>query len=96
MESGHWGYVVALLISSLINAVLFFRIFEIAYFGKKPAEGHGHHDDHSAATINEARPSALLPLLATAVIIVQKGDFSWIWAFGIGEAKAAIGTRRQV
>ena len=76
MESGHWGYVVALLVSSLINAVLFFRIFEIAYFGKKPAEGHGHHDDHSDVTISEARLSALLPLLATAVIIVLLGVFN--------------------
>jgi len=76
IESGHWGYVVALLISSLINAVLFFRIFEIAYFGKKPAEGHGHHEDHSEVAITEARPSALLPLLATAVIIVLLGVFN--------------------
>ena len=67
---------VALLVSSLINAVLFFRIFEIAYFGKKPAEGHGHHDDHSDVTISEARLSALLPLLATAVIIVLLGVFN--------------------
>jgi multicomponent Na+:H+ antiporter subunit D len=42
IEAGRWEYVVALLISSLVNAVLFFRIFEVAYFGRKPAEGHGH------------------------------------------------------
>lgn len=34
IESGRWEYVAALLISSLINAVLFFRIFEIAWLGK--------------------------------------------------------------
>jgi len=76
MESEHWGYVVALLISSLVNAVLFFRIFEIAYFGKKPAEGHGDHEDHSSQTVSEAQPSALLPLLATAAIIVLLGLFN--------------------
>ena len=76
MESGQWGYVVALLISSLVNAVLFFRIFEIAYFGKKPVEGHGHHEDHAEVSITEARPSALLPLVATAVIIVLLGVFN--------------------
>lgn len=77
MESGHWGYVMALLISSLVNAVLFFRIFEIAYFGKKPVEGHGHHEDNSEeVVIKEAQPSALIPLLATAVIIVLLGLFN--------------------
>jgi multicomponent Na+:H+ antiporter subunit D len=76
MESGHWEYVVALLISSLVNAVLFFRIFEIAYFGKKPAEGHGHHGDHSEPAVEEARLTTLLPLLATAVIIVLLGVFN--------------------
>ena len=77
MESGHWAYVIALLISSLINAVLFFRIFEIAYFGKKPAEGHGHHADHSEkCVIKEARLSSLIPLLTTAAIIVLLGVFN--------------------
>ncbi len=32
INSGHYGYVIALLISSLINAVIFFRIIEIAIF----------------------------------------------------------------
>ena len=40
VDAGHWEYVVALLISSLVNAVLFFRIFEIAYFGmRNPPKG---------------------------------------------------------
>lgn len=73
MESGHWGYVIALLISSLINAVLFFRIFEIAYFGKNPPEGHAHHEK---VEMNEARPSALIPLIAAAVIILLLGIFN--------------------
>lgn len=51
IESGHWGYVVALLISSLINAILFFRVIEVIYFGQKPVEVHAHdeheHDDHA-------------------------------------------------
>jgi multicomponent Na+:H+ antiporter subunit D len=51
IEGGPPEYVAALLISSLVNAVLFFRIFEIAYFGKNPADGHSHdhgHDDHDS------------------------------------------------
>ncbi len=42
MESGHWEYVVALLVSSLINAILFFRVFEVMLFGAKPQEVHAH------------------------------------------------------
>lgn len=88
IESGHWEYVIALLFSSLVNAVLFFRIFEIAFFGNKPAEGHGH-DDHgeeeetqqgqvtdSTLLGREAPWSALFPLLTSAAIIVLLGIFS--------------------
>ena len=85
IDSGHWGYVAALLLSSLINAVLFFRIFEIAYFGKKPAEGHGHHHDEEegvsggkarAKSTREAPITALVPLWVTAVLIVALGVFN--------------------
>lgn len=86
IEGGHWEYVAALLISSLVNAVLFFRIFEIAYFGNKPADGHNHSQDHdsieegkeSDSTVwsRETSWSALLPLLASAVIILLLGIFS--------------------
>ena len=73
INSGNWEYVVALLISSLINAVLFFRIIEIAYFGAKPAEGHDHHhgDDHSK--ISEAPFTQLIPLWITAAILLFIG-----------------------
>ena len=61
---------------AFVGLSLFFRIFEIAYFGKKPVEGYGHHEDHAEVAITEARPSALLPLVATAVIIVLLGVFN--------------------
>ncbi len=81
IASGHWEYVVALLFSSLVNAVLFFRIFEVALFGSKPAEGHGHSDDHGndhaePVKIDEARPATLIPLVATAAIIILLGVFN--------------------
>ncbi len=88
IEGGEWVYVAALLGSSLVNAVLFFRIFEIAYFGKHPAEGHGHpahpagpddpHDHDDAAPPEERReapPHALIPLLGAAAIILLLGLF---------------------
>jgi multicomponent Na+:H+ antiporter subunit D len=78
IESGRWEYVVALLVSSLINAVLFFRIIEIAYFGKKPVEGHGHHDDHGGepVKVSEAPLSSLIALLAAATGTVLIGVFN--------------------
>ncbi len=88
IEGGHWEYVIALLISSLVNAVLFFRIFEIAHFGNTPAEGHdhGHHgEEHSTQQDSmgdttllgrEAPWTALFPLLVSAAIIVLLGIFN--------------------
>jgi multicomponent Na+:H+ antiporter subunit D len=79
IESGHWEYVAALLISSLVNAVLFFRIFEIAYFGNKPAAGHGHHGDDAPADAGTTAPphwSRAAPLLAVATIILLLGIFN--------------------
>lgn len=85
IESGQWGYVGALVISSLVNAVLFFRIFEIAFFGKNPPEGHGHgHDEEADPSSSagqptlfgqEARLTALVPLLITALLVVLLGVF---------------------
>lgn len=91
IEAGQWGYVVALLVSSLVNAVLFFRIIEIAYFGKNPVEshGHGHDDDHghedetqqgqvggSTLLSGEGRPATLIPLLISAAIVILLGVFN--------------------
>ncbi|MCB1233901.1 MAG: hypothetical protein KDM91_02385 [Verrucomicrobiae bacterium] len=86
IESGHFEYVAALLLSSLVNAVLFFRLFERAFFGGNPAGGH--HPDRTAAESGptqqgwvgdstllggEARASTLGPLLAAAALVVAVG-----------------------
>lgn len=78
IEAGHWGYVVALLFSSLVNAILFFRVIEMCYFGKKPAEGHDHHDDAHGKKEKwtEAPPAALFALLSTASLLVLIGVFN--------------------
>lgn len=89
MESGHWEYVVALLVSSLINAVLFFRIFEVAYFGAAPAE-HGHGGSDSAVPApgkeggsgdagpgpGEPSASLLVPLMTAAVSLLVLGIYN--------------------
>jgi multicomponent Na+:H+ antiporter subunit D len=81
IESGHWDYVVALIVSSLVNAVLFFRIIEVAYFGKLPdpdGMDDGHHRMHDAEHegIREAPPAMLIPLLAAAAALVLIGIFN--------------------
>ena len=88
IDSGHWEYVVALLFSSLINAVLFFRIFENAFFGKNPPDGHHHHDEDETqqGTVGdptgydgvklEAPLTSLIPLWIAAGLIVTIGLFN--------------------
>lgn len=84
MEAGNWLFVGALLVSSLVNAILFFRIFEVAYFGRLPDPGegseHGHGHRHEAREeeggIEEAPASMLIPLLAAAASLVLIGIFN--------------------
>ncbi len=82
MESGHWEYVVALLFSSLVNAVLFFRIIEVAYFGKEPATGHGHDHEEQAHDEIHPQPSGeppltqLAPIWVAAILIITLGLMS--------------------
>ncbi len=65
IEAGHWEYVVALLFSSLINAILFFRIIAIAYFRK---EG-----DHARLQREEAPLIMQGPLILTAATLIVIG-----------------------
>lgn len=67
VEAGHWEFVVALLLSSLINAVLFFRIIEIAYFKADPQPSSG------GVLANEAPLMLLNPLLLTAFALLAVG-----------------------
>ena len=81
VASGHYLFVAALIFSSLINAVLFFRIFEIALF--EPFTDHHHHDSShnghatvSAVAIKEAPLPMLLPFLGVCVLLVILGLYS--------------------
>jgi multicomponent Na+:H+ antiporter subunit D len=70
VEAGHWEFVIALVVSSLINAVLFFRIIELAYFG---ALVDGEHHEHAASERHEASFWLLKPLMVTAVLLIVVG-----------------------
>jgi len=73
IEAGSYHFMAALIISSLVNAILFFRIIEIAYF--EPMNDH-HGGGSHAAVISEAPFSMLLPLLVVAVGLIIIGLYS--------------------
>lgn len=72
IDAGQWGFVAALVISSLVNAVLFFRIIEIGFFFA-PGDGHGHGDDHHHEQIKEAPAQMLQPLVFAAIALIVVG-----------------------
>ena len=78
MEAGQFHYILALLISSLVNAILFFRIIEKAYFGKLPeGDEHGHGSHHSEkVAVDEAPTSMIIPLLICAAALILIGVFN--------------------
>ncbi|MFC1896002.1 monovalent cation/H+ antiporter subunit D family protein [Thermodesulfobacteriota bacterium] len=68
IEAGHYGFVCALVASSLINVVLFFRVFEIAYF--EPFSGHAGNGDahgHKTEPLQEANWDLLAVLLGVTI-----------------------------
>jgi multicomponent Na+:H+ antiporter subunit D len=73
IQAGHYGFMVALLFSSLINVVLFFRVIEIGYY--EPFSDHHGHESHSES-IDEAPLSMLIPLLITAAGLVVVGLYT--------------------
>ena len=71
----HWAFIVALLGSSLINVILFFRIIEIGYVFH---ESHGGHTSNAGGTvaIDEAPLSMLIPTISIAVAIILIGLYN--------------------
>ncbi|MBW2102239.1 MAG: monovalent cation/H+ antiporter subunit D family protein [Deltaproteobacteria bacterium] len=74
LQAGHYGFMAALLFSSLVNVVLFFRIIEIGFF-EPFNEGHGH-GEHGPEPMNEAPLSILVPLWIVALGLVVVGVYT--------------------
>lgn len=68
VDAGEWGFMAALIFSSLVNAVLFFRVIEVAYYPDGNDHGHGKRD--------EAPLSMLIPLLVVAVALIVIGWYT--------------------
>lgn len=62
LAAGQYGFVAALILSSLINVVLFFRIIEIGYFEPFDEHGHGGHG-------HIPRMEAPLPMVAALLLV---------------------------
>lgn len=76
-EAGAYHFAAALVISSLICAVLFFKVFEICFF--EPMEeghGHGHGGGHAAVKMQEAPVSMLVVSLLVSASLIVVGLFS--------------------
>ena len=97
IEAGHWGFVAALVLSSLAIAVVLFRILETAYFGQSV-----HFPDEERAGQRElpwgrgegggqASIMTLVPLLVVAVLILSIGIFNHTFITLIEETVAQFG-----
>jgi multicomponent Na+:H+ antiporter subunit D len=73
IDAGRYHFMAALLISSLVNAILFFRVIEIAYFEPKVDHHAGHTEKMN---IDEAPLSMLVPLIIVAISLIIIGVYS--------------------
>lgn len=69
-QAGIWSFFVVLIVSSLLNVFLFFRIIEVGFFNALPSE-----DPKSAQKLQfkEAPLSMLMPTLISAVLLFVLG-----------------------
>ena len=76
LAGAHYEFVAALILSSLINIVLFFRIFEISYF-EPYGDMHGeHYHGPPHEEINDAPWGMVVPMLAVAAGLIVLGLYS--------------------
>ncbi|RAP33021.1 hypothetical protein DID75_03370 [Candidatus Marinamargulisbacteria bacterium SCGC AG-410-N11] len=74
-NSGAWYFIIALIISSLINAVLFFRIIEIGFFGAMSNEKPDYKSLQSIK-FNEVPINMWLPLVIVSMILIILGIYT--------------------
>jgi len=74
IETSHWEFAGALIISSLINAVIFFRIIEIGYFPDfKAGSAHSHAGE---SVVAEVPWTMLLPMVLAALSLIIIGLYT--------------------
>ena len=73
IDAGHYGFMAALLFSSLVSVVLFFRVIEIGYY--EPFGEHHGHEQHAEKVV-EAPLTMLVPLLIVAFGLILMGMYT--------------------
>jgi multicomponent Na+:H+ antiporter subunit D len=78
IDGQQWHFVAVLLASSLLSAILFFRVIDHAYFDHVQARNGGSHQESVVGPpermeIDEAPLSMLIPTLIAALGIVVLG-----------------------
>lgn len=76
IEAGQYAFVAALIFSSLVNVILFFRVFEVAFFEPRPHHGEGHSPGGAEIAIREAPLSMLIPLVFSAFLLILAGLYT--------------------
>jgi multicomponent Na+:H+ antiporter subunit D len=74
IDANRWLFAAILLMSSLLNAILFFRVVENAYF--EPASYAHSGGDHEETSVDEAPLSMLIPILIVTAGILSLGILS--------------------
>jgi len=74
IDARQWAFVAVLLVSSLLNVILFFRVIENAYL--EPAEEHASGGSELVIATEEAPFSMLIPILIAGAGIMSFGVLS--------------------
>ena len=78
-QAGQWGFVAALLVSTLINVALFFRIVDKGLYLHAPGNGLAEANASlHAYQVGDAPLSMLLPASVLAIVIVLVGLFNQV------------------
>jgi len=79
IQAKQWGLVVVMLLSSLLMAILFFRVIEIAYFAPPTDQVHTPHKHGNTGTVMGSVPlSMVIPMILIGIGIVLLGIFSGV------------------
>ncbi|MDM8543114.1 proton-conducting transporter membrane subunit [Desulfococcaceae bacterium HSG9] len=76
IKAQQWGFVAALLICTLINVALFFRVFDKGLFIHTHGNGPAHTDFTGKPLAGEAPLTMLIPAFSLALVIILAGVFN--------------------
>ena len=74
-QAGQYGFFIALIISSLVNAILFIRLVEAGFFGATSEEDPDPHSHHEIAYA-DSPVSMLIPMWVAAVSLLIMGLYT--------------------